>query len=330
MMKAKPRMPRELDPFAETFGAGQGSATVRQSMRSALAICFSLSVSLLSATAFAAKVVVIKSKDVAQYNQALDGFRAKLASKVETKEFSLDAGEAAVQAGVSGAAPDAIFAIGPAAAKLARTAFASVPLVYAVVPNPEGLGLKGANVTGVSMSVHPRKNFQLLKTMPKKVTRVGVIYNPAKSQDYVNEGVKAAEALGITLVQKTAEGEQDVPAQLRDMLDHIDAFWLLPDSTVVSRNSFKFILQNTLEKGVPLLVFSSELVKTGALFGLSPDFGDAGDKAAQLIEKVLSGAKAETLPVAYPEGRLEVNDQVAERMQVTLPADVLAKRGKIF
>ncbi len=282
-------------------------------------------------SALAAKVGVIRSKDVSQYNQTLDGFRAKLAGKVDLKDLNLEAlGDAEVTSQLQAMNPDAIFAIGPAAAKLARTAFARVPLVYAVVPNPEGLGLRGAGVTGVAMSVHPKKSFQLLKAMPKKVTRVGVIYNPQKSGDYVAEGQKAAEALGFQLITKTTDGEQDVPGALRDLIDKIDAFWLIPDSTVVSRNSFKFILQTTLEKSVPLLVFSSELVKAGALLGLSPDFGDAGDKAGAAIEMILGGKKAEAIPISYPDGRLDINEQVSDKLQIHFTPDILAKRGKIF
>ncbi len=286
-------------------------------------------------SALAAKVGVIRSKDVSQYNQTLDGFRAKLAGKVDLKDLNLEAlGDAEVTSQLQAMNPDAIFAIGPAAAKLARTAFARVPLVYAVVPNPEGLGLRGAGVTGVAMSVHPKKSFQLLRAMPKKITRVGVIYNPQKSGDYVAEGQKAAEALGFQLVTKTitktTDGEQDVPVALRDLIDKIDVFWLIPDSTVVSRNSFKFILQTTLEKSVPLLVFSSELVKAGALLGLSPDFGDAGDKAGAAIEMILGGKKAEAIPISYPDGRLDINDQVAEKLQISFGSEILSKRGKIY
>ena len=297
------------------------------------AVKFLISLALILAPlpALAAKVGVIRSKDVSQYNQTLDGFRARLAGKADLKDVNLEAlGDAEVTNQLQAYGPDAIFAIGPAAAKLARTAFAHVPLVYAVVPNPEGLGLRGPGITGVAMSVHPRKNFQLLKALPKKITKVGVIYNPQKSGDYVAEGQKAAEALGFQLVTKTADGEQDVPGALRDLIDKIDAFWLIPDSTVVSRNSFKFILQTTLEKSLPLLVFSSELVKAGALVGLSPDYGDAGDKAASQIEKIVTGTKAETLPVAYPDGRLEINEQVSDKLQMHFSPEVLAKRGKIF
>jgi ABC-type uncharacterized transport system substrate-binding protein len=99
---------------------------------------------------------------------------------------------------------------------------------------------------------------------------------------------------------------------------------------VVSRNSYKFILQNTLEKGIPLLVFSPELVKAGALCGLSPDFGDAGDKAAQLLEKIVAGTKADSLAVSYPDGRLELNEQIAEKMRIKLPGDLMNRRGMIY
>src|SRR5689334_3764762 len=129
---------------------------------------------LVAADAQAAAVAVIKSKDIKQYNETFDGFKGRC--KAEIKEFNLEAlGEAALTQQVGTMSPNAIFAIGPAAAKTAHTAFPSVPVIYAVVPNPDGIGLKGANVTGVAMSVHPRRHFALLKALPNKIGRVGVI-----------------------------------------------------------------------------------------------------------------------------------------------------------
>jgi putative ABC transport system substrate-binding protein len=295
------------------------------------AICLSALSLAFADEARAGGVAIIKSKDVAQYNQTLDGFKARFSGKGEMREFNLESmAEGDLIGAVQSMNPAAIFAIGPAAAKMARTSFGSTPLVYAVVPNPEGIGLTGANVTGVAMSVHPRKHFALFRALGPSVKRVGVIFNPQKSKDYVDEGQRAADAVGIQLVAKKASGEQDVPTVLREMIDQIDAFWLIPDSTVVSRSSYKFILQNTLEKGLPLLVFSGELVKAGALLGLSPDFGDAGDKAALVMEKILGGTKAESIPMTYPDGRLDLNDEIAGKMRIKIPDDLKGRRGKIY
>ena len=40
--------------------------------------------------------------------------------------------------------------------------------------------------------------------------------------------------------------------------------------------------------------------------------------------------KAEAIPVAFPEGRLDINDQIADKMQLKISPELLAKRGKIF
>jgi putative ABC transport system substrate-binding protein len=277
----------------------------------------------------AATVAVIKSKESGQYGQTFDGFKARCKDAV--KEFNLEVvGEGAIVGEVTAVAPTAIFAIGPAAARVARSSLASVPLVYSHVPNPESLGLKGANVTGVAMTVDPKKHLQLFRQLKGGIKRVGVIFNPQKSQEYVDVGMKSAAAQGIALVAKSAPSEQEVPTLLREMIDQIDGFWLIADSTIVSRNSYKFILQNTLEKRIPMLVFSNDLLKAGALMALSPDFGDVGDKAARIVERIVAGTKAENIAIGYPDGRLELNEQIAEKMGIKLPSELSERRGAIY
>ncbi len=276
-------------------------------------------------------IAVVVSKDLPQYEQVLDGFKSRLGGKVTLRVLSLEAmGQDALAAELGALAPRAIFAIGPGAAKAVRATTSDTPLVYAAIPDPEALGLTGPSVTGVLAHVHPKKYLALLRALGSGIKRVGIIYHSDKSRDYLAEAGRAAAAAGMQLVMKKADSEQDVPKLLRELIEDIDAFWVIPDASVASRGSYRFIVRNTAEKALPLLAFSGELVKAGATLGLTADFGDAGDKAALMIEKIIAGTRAESIPAAYPDGRLEMNDEVAARMSLRIPEDVRGRRGKIY
>ena len=63
---------------------------------------------------------------------------------------------------------------------------------------------------------------------------------------------------------------------------------------------------------------------------MSADATDSGDKAAAQVLRILDGTKAESIPVAYPEGRLEINEGVADKLQIKFGPDILNKRGQIY
>ena len=58
--------------------------------------------------------------------------------------------------------PDLILAVG-ADALLGLKAIKDIPIVYAMVSNPESIPFAGANITGVSMNISPEKQLSLLR-----------------------------------------------------------------------------------------------------------------------------------------------------------------------
>jgi len=83
--------------------------------------------------------------------------------------------------------PDVIVAIGTAAARAAKGATQTIPIVFARSADPVGLGLvaslarPGGNVTGVSIQVTDimGKRLQLLSTAVPDAKRVGALWNPS-------------------------------------------------------------------------------------------------------------------------------------------------------
>ena len=114
---------------------------------------------------------------------------------------------------------------------------------------------------------------------------MGVLYDTEKSGAVVAKAERQAKELGLELVTQTMSSQKELPAALRQMIPRIHALWLLPDSTVMTGDSFDFLLKETLEYQVPVVGFSSGLVRKGALVGTYINYDDVGKQAAILAGK---------------------------------------------
>jgi len=99
---------------------------------------------------------------------------------------------------------------GNGAARAAKGATTTIPIVMVGVVDPVGNGLvaslarPGANVTGLTFEVtreQAGKNLELLKEAVPKVSRVAILRNPNASTHipYSKEAERAAKILGVTI-----------------------------------------------------------------------------------------------------------------------------------
>ena len=278
-------------------------------------------------------VAVIKSHDLAPFNEALAGFMA--ACDRQVVEYDLRGTTRRTQRIVKhimANKPKLILAVGALAAQVAKEAFHEIPVVFFMVPNPHKYSLQGENMAGISLDIPAEMQFTMYKSLVPTLHNIGVIYDPEKTGTIVKEGYAAAQKLGLELRVSPVTSEKEVPAALRQLLGKIDALWMLPDDTVITPESFKFLLLTAFENNLPFLAISDMFVEVGALAALSPDYTDVGRQACQLAREIESGRLSlRRINVVPPEKiNLAINLKAADKIGLTLPSEVIQSASKVY
>jgi putative ABC transport system substrate-binding protein len=94
---------------------------------------------------------------------------------------------------------------------------------------------------------------------------------------------------------------------------------MLPDQTVLTPRSSRFIIFELIKAGIPIMGLSSGYVKAGALLALDCNYIDIGRQSGELAVRILAGQPPAQLPQTQPRTfTLAVNMKVREHLRVPL------------
>ncbi len=295
-----------------------------------------LSFSGKPASGKSSRVLAFMSSHVKPYKEALKGFRERCDCTVRKIVLSEAGPYFDLSKEIEATRPDMVLAVGPEA--LARLkdkskSIRNVPIVYMMDLNPEPLTSGYKNITGVRMTTSPSMQLtSFLRALPL-VQKVGVLYNPAKSGEFVEGAVAAAATAGVDLILEKAQRPEDVPGLVNDMAGRIDAFWMIPDASVITSESVESILLFSLENMVPTLTFSEKHLDIGALMSMSVSINaaDMGRQAGKIAERVLHhGTDIALISAAYAEnGTLMINELVAQNLNIYIAYDLPSYKPRI-
>lgn len=297
--------------------------------------CFVICLSGLSlpAVASATEIVILKSADITAYNQAVESFRAALDSTWTITPYDMQGDVAKgrkLARKIRASNADLVLAVGIKAALVAKLEIVDIPILYSMVLDPQKNGLTAPNMAGIMLEVPIDRQFGTMRGMLPSVKRLGVLYDPEKTGDLVEEARRSARAQGFELITRQVRSEKDVPSALRSLIPQVEGLWLIPDSTVLTEESVNFLLSMTLEANLPVIGFSAELVRSGALASLYVNYEDVGRQAATLAKRLLGG-QIKTPAVFTPERlRLAVNLKTAKFLGITIPPEVLNRADQLY
>ncbi len=289
---------------------------------------------LVPAPAAAAEIAILKSSNIKAYNDAVDGFKAAAPNGSTFREYDLDG---SLDQGRKLArrirASDAmlVLAVGLKAAMAAKLEIVDTPVIYVMVLDPSKHDLTAPNMTGILLEVPIGKQFSTIRSLLPGLKRIGVLYDPTKTSATIEEAHRQATAFGFDLVAAQVASEKDVPTSLRSLLPTVGALWLVPDSTVLTDESLRYILNTALDQRVPVLGFSPEFVRSGALLSISVDYGDIGRQAGGLARRILEGRV--TLPLkAVPADRIKIalNLKTARFLGINIPKEIEARADELY
>ncbi len=270
--------------------------------------------------------VVIKSQNLSAYNEVVKGFQDECIQKNITIKSIYDLkgkmkiGHKTVRK-IMKEKPDIILTIGVLATTIAKEKVKDVPIVFCMVINHTRFQLAGANITGIATEISIEEQLKGHQAILGSLKDLGVIYDPSKTGNIIVSAEKKAKDIGMNLVKYEINSSKEVPEAIEGLIGRIDALWLLPDSTVVTKKSFELIKSTTLENKIPLLCTSDVFVKAGALAAVFSDYKRVGRQAAQLSGEILERPSPGSLGIVNPDSfKLAINTDTAEKLGLNLDA----------
>lgn len=281
----------------------------------ALLLCTLLALCLAPA-AQAAEVLILQSGRTPAYSEGLRGFRSAFKGSQQILILS-DYAEVDVQRVVREERPRVVLAVGDKALSACKKV-REVPVVSMLSlslnlnrPPPD-------NVGGFTMTAAPRQYLKLFATLGVK--RIGVLYDPKHTGQYLKRVAQEAREEGVDLVAEPLSNPRDLQARLEGLKGGVDAIWMLPDSTVVTTVNVEALLLFSMTQNVPAITFTSHYLKNGAAASLDIDPFDVGVQAGELAVALLKGGGGRRVPVLDPRKvELHVNESVLRKLRLKVP-----------
>jgi putative ABC transport system substrate-binding protein len=234
---------------------------------------------------------------------------------------------------------DVLFTVEASATQAAQMATKRIPIVFAEVGDPVGLGLiqsfsrPGGNITGVTdLDLELcSKRLEILREMIPGLTRVLFPYSATDA--YAALEVKAyrdaARRLGVVLLERPVHSQEDARAILAGVRKGNVHGILAP--RFPSWNIPGFVLEATSRRAVPAMFSGGFWVRQGALASYGLDFHESGRQAARLLDKILKGANPAEIPVEVNRKiELVLNAKTARALGLKFPPSVLARTNTVI
>lgn len=276
----------------------------------------------------AQKILTLQSVRVTPYEEALKGVRSIVTGSVKKLVLTDLEGVDAAKA-VRDERPDVIIAVGSEALNRIRK-IKDTPIVYIMIFDPQNSLTAGANITGIGMQVSPERQIAFIQEVLPRLKHLGTLYNPARTGSLFRRTQTAARSLGIDLMAREIHSPRDVPSLVEGMRGNIEAFLMLPDTTVVTPETVEYLLLFSLKNRIPIITFSDKYVEMGALMAVDVDPYDLGRQAGEMVRKILGGISPANIPHGEPRSAsMTINSTIARKLGLSLNEATLG-RAKVI
>ncbi|MDH3890852.1 MAG: ABC transporter substrate-binding protein [candidate division Zixibacteria bacterium] len=232
--------------------------------------------------------------------------------------------------------PKVILTVGSSATEFAKTNIENVPTVFSAVKYPvlsgyvKSMAKPGGSITGASLNVPVDLQFKYFKKIIPGLKDVGVLYTDNTAALIAHARVVADNA-GITLVPMLVNDFKELPKALDSLAKITDGIWSVADPNLFDPRSTRYILMNTLRKGVPFMGFSRHVVESGALFALDFDYKAIGQQAGEIVKRILAGRNPGQIPVTQADFVwFHYNEKTAGHVGITIPDDLVAVAKEVY
>jgi putative ABC transport system substrate-binding protein len=234
---------------------------------------------------------------------------------------------------------DVIVTYGTSSVLAAKQATSVIPIVFAAANDPVGAGLVASlarpdgNVTGLSVQQVDAagKRLELLREIFPGLRRLAILANvgnPGAALE-MGEAQVAARTLGLEVTTIEIRRGEDIAPGFDALKSQAEALYVCTDPLVITNRAR--IQTSAMGARLPTVYNSREYVETGGLMSYGPNFLDQWRRTAEIVDKVLRGAKPSDIPVEQPtKFDLVLNLTTAKVLGLTIPSTLIARADEVI
>jgi putative tryptophan/tyrosine transport system substrate-binding protein len=227
------------------------------------------------------------------------------------------------------------------ATQAAKSATATIPIVFGVGDDPVRLGLvaslsrPGGNATGINFFVGElaEKRLGLLHEFIPSASRIAVLANPTdavRTESNLRDLEAAARVLGLQVIVLMASTNEEIDRAFSTVTrERLDALFVLADSFFNTRRVHLAIL--AARHAVPAAYGQREYVEAGGLMSYGTNLAEARRQVGVYTGRILKGDKPADLPVVQPtKFEFVINLQTAKTLAFDVPPMLLARADEVI
>jgi putative tryptophan/tyrosine transport system substrate-binding protein len=233
---------------------------------------------------------------------------------------------------------EVIVTVGSVVAKLKQVT-SVIPIVFALANDPVGGGLvaslarPGGNVTGLSSQAPDLagKRLELFREVVPRLRRLAILVDVGYPAAVIEMGEvqAAARTLGIEVAPLEIRRAEDIAPALEALKANADALYVVVDTLVVANRPR--IITLARDARLPTIFQQSDFVQAGGLMSYGPNIPDLFRRAAELVDKILRGAKPGDIPIEQPtKFELVVNLRTAKTLGLSIPELFLQRADEVI
>lgn len=284
-------------------------------------------------------IAIVQPQQVSAYQEAVQGFLEQLRQHL-TQRFTAIIYEKPDKlyeeldryASEGNAAPiQLIVTVGTTATADVLRKVHNIPVLFSMVLDPENILQNRTDVVGASLNIPFTLQIELISKVLPRVETVGLLYDPEKSENTVQEYLTLAKHSDFHLKAFPVTSPKELPKALSKVSKETDALLGIVDSSVYTSRTTEFIIRYTIKNQLPFIGISPSYVKAGALCSLVFDSRDVGRQTAQLALKILKGTPPEDLEITVPEKiHFALNLKTADIIDVYIPGKIQDKAAIVY
>ena len=264
-------------------------------------------------------VQVLSSRSGGAYDEVIDALRSETLRGTELRVQYLNTNEPSWKLLES---TNLVVAIGVDAANTAiQTADPGTPILCVLIPKVAFEALMGGKkenrkVTAIFLDTTPGRQLELIRQLLPQAKRVGAVLGNVSIKEKESLRI-AARDKGLFLQVELAQRDTELYAVLKSVLAEADVFLAVPDPVFINAATAQNVLITAFKGQVPVIGYSANYVKAGALAAVFSTPLQIGQEAGQMINNY---QRTNNLPLPKTPRYFSVGVNAAVLRSFGLPA----------